>query len=223
MFAKWRFERALKPLAGSEHQGLRDYANADWPSPDTPMSEIPLLALDFELDGLQRNSHLLQAGWVDFTTNGIPMGKAVSRDIRSSADLNRDAVVVHGIGVERANAGEPVERVLTDLVTALAGRYMVAHSAGIEQSAIARASKSIFGVAVPVRSLCTLTLERHLNPNLTARGAYRLGACRARYGLPEYRAHDALTDAIAAAELLLAQCRQIGSDLKLTDVLRLAA
>lgn len=222
MFEKWRFERALKPLAQTNHQALSDYAAASWPSSDTPLSAVPLLALDFELDGLGRNSHLLQAGWVDFTVRGIVMAGAVSRDIRSSADLNREAVTVHGIGVERASAGEPLGRVLTDLVKALSGRYMVAHSAGIEQSAIARASKSVFGATVPVRALCTLKLERHLSPNLTAPGAYRLGACRARYGLPEYSAHDALTDAIAAAELLLAQCKRLGSDPTLGDMVRLA-
>lgn len=222
MFANWRFERALKPLAGSRHAALRDYANAAWPLPETPLANAPLLALDFELDGLTRDSHLLQAGWVKFSMRGIPMAGAASRDIRSSAELDRDAVVVHGIGEERAAAGEPIGRVLTDLVEALSGHYVVAHSAGNEQSAIARSTRSIFGNAVPVRSLCTLRLERHLSPNLIAPGAYRLGACRSRYGLPEYRAHDALTDAIAAAELFMAQCKRLGSNPTLGDVLKLA-
>ena len=198
LFGRWRFGRELKRLAASQHPVLQNYAAAQWPTPNTRLAEVPLLALDFELDGLERDAHLLQAGWVDFTTGGIPLERAVSRDIRSSADLRRDAVVVHGIGVERASAGEPIGAVLEDLIAALAGRFMVAHSAGIEQFAISRASKSVFGYAMPVRALCTLTLERHLSPNLGASDAYRLANCRERYGLPEYRAHDALTDAIAA-------------------------
>ena len=223
MFENWRFERALKPLAASDHAVLREYAAANWPAPDTPLAQVPLLAVDFELDGLTRDAHLLQAGWIDFTTCGIALSGAVSRDIRSFADLNRDAVVVHGIGVERASAGEPVTDVIGDLVAALSGRLMVAHAAGIEQSAIARSSAAVFGVRIPVRSLCTLTLERRLHPNLTAPNAYRLASCRARYGLPEYSAHDALTDAIACAELFLAQCRQLGTGATLADALRLAA
>lgn len=223
MFANWRFERALKPLSASTHPIIRDYAAARWPAPDTPLADAPLLALDFELDGLTRDAHLLQAGWVEFTARAIPLAGSVSRDIRSSAELDRNAVVVHGIGVERASAGEPVGAVLNDLITALTGRFMVAHSAGIERSAIARASQKIFGHAVPVRSLCTLTLERQLHPNLTAPNAYRLANCRARYGLPEYRAHDALTDAIACAELFLAQCKRLGPRATLGDALRMAA
>lgn len=223
MFAKWRFERALKPLAGSKHAALRQYAESIWPSANTPLDDVPLLALDFELDGLTKDAHLLQAGWVDFSLRGIPMANAVSRDIRSGAELDRNAVVVHGIGVERATAGEPIGRVLSDLVEALSGRYLVAHSAGIEQSAIARSTRKILGDAVPVRTLCTLAFERHLSPNLGAPGAYRLGACRERYGLPEYRAHDALTDAIAAAELFLAQCKRLGPQPTLDDALRFAS
>ena len=33
----------------------------------------------------------------------------------------------------------------------------------------------------------------------------RLQACRDHFGLPRYRAHEALTDAISAGELFLAQ------------------
>ena len=35
-------------------------------------------------------------------------------------------------------------------------------------------------------------------------GELTLAACRARYHLPDYRAHNALGDALATAELLLA-------------------
>jgi DNA polymerase-3 subunit epsilon len=38
-----------------------------------------------------------------------------------------------------------------------------------------------------------------------ARGALRLWTARERRGLPVYRAHEALTDALACAELYLAQ------------------
>ena len=47
-----------------------------------------------------------------------------------------------------------------------------------------------------------------------------LSACRARYELPHYGCHHALTDAMATAELLLAQCHQIsrGNELKLAEL-----
>ena len=82
---------------------------------------------------------------------------------------------------------------------------MVAHGAAIERRVIARLSKAHFGVDIPVRSICTLKLERRLNPNLVGTDAYRLAATRSRYNLPDYHAHNALVDAVATAELFLAQ------------------
>jgi DNA polymerase-3 subunit epsilon len=92
---------------------------------------------------------------------------------------------------------------------------MVAHGASIEREVIVRVTRVHFGIALPVRSICTLALERRLNPNLAGSGAYRLAATRARYGLPAYSQHDALSDALAAGELLLAQLSRMPTDTRL--------
>ncbi len=207
--ARWRFEQALAALARAELPALRQYAEHGWPAPDCPVSDAPLLALDFELDGLSKGAHLLQAGWVPFSGRRIALAQGVSRDIRSGADLDARAVVIHGIGEQRAARGEAVDTVVTALIEALAGRVMVAHAAGIERSALHGAVKKLFGAHLPLRLICTLTLERRLHPNLAGPEAYRLMSCRKRYGLPEYAAHDALTDALAAAELFQAQLTRL--------------
>lgn len=209
LFSRWRFERELAALARSGIAPLAAYAAADWPGEDCPAREAPLIALDFELDGLRRGAHLLQAGWTPFTAAAIPLAEAVSCDIRSDAQLDRKAVTIHGIGEERAGAGEPLGAVIERLVGALAGRAMVAHAAAIERTALGDATRAVFGHTLPIRAICTLRLEQHLNPGLTGSEAYRLGPARARYGLPDYAAHDALTDAIAAAELFQAQLSRL--------------
>ena len=220
MFAAWRFERALRALVGSEHSVIRDYASAPWPGRDMLVDDAPLLALDFELDGLSKEAHLLQAGWVPFAGRSIDLGDARSLDIRSDATLDDGAVVIHGIGEERAARGEKISEVMTHLIEVLAGRILVAHASRIEVSAIKRAARAVFNVDLPVRSICTLHLEQRLNPNAPARDAYRLANARARYGLPDYTAHDALTDAIAAAELFQAQMSRMGPDTRLGQVER---
>ncbi len=209
MLSQWRFERALKALAKSEHPALRHYAQADWPARDCPASEAPFLALDFELDGLRKDSHLLQAGFVQFLGRSISLAGAQSIDIQSDADLDAEAVTIHMIGEQRAALGEPIIDVVPMLIEVLAGRILVAHAATIEMTALQRAVKSVFGAHLPIRTICTLVLERELHPNLMGGEPYRLNSCRARYGLPEYRAHDALTDAIAAAELFQAQLSRL--------------
>ena len=212
----WRFGRRIAALAASDNPLLRDYAACRWPSPRTPLHEAKLLALDFELDGLGRTAHLLQAGWVPFDRSGIALGRAEAADIRSARRLKDEAVVVHGIGEERARGGEPLESVLAKLVPTLGGRILVAHGAQIEREAIERTTQALYGEALPVRAICTLALERRLNPNLVGSDAYRLAASRKRYNLPAYEQHDAFSDALAAAELLLAQLSRMPGDVRLS-------
>lgn len=205
----WRFARRLRQLAASDLPELQAYAQASWPDAQALVSDSSLLALDFELDGLSANAHVLQAGWIAFDTRGIPLANAQSFDVRSHRRLNDAAVTVHGIGEERARAGEPVSAIILELVQALQGRIIVAHGASIERSVIERTTRSLFGTALPVRAICTLALERRLSPGLAGHDAYRLAATRRRYNLPDYAQHDALSDAIAAAELFLAQLARL--------------
>jgi DNA polymerase III subunit epsilon len=65
----------------------------------------------------------------------------------------------------------------------------------------------------------TLRIEQRrlaLRQHAPQSGELRLEACRRRYGLPDYPAHDALVDAVAAAELLLAQASHAGGERGLT-------
>ncbi|MBX7541986.1 3'-5' exonuclease [Qipengyuania sphaerica] len=163
------------------------------------------MALDFELDGLGRGAHVLQAGWVEVSHGGIGLSTARSTDVRSLRQLDDQAVTVHGIGEQRARGGVAVRDIVDLFLREFAGKIIVAHGASVEREAISRISKAAFGIAIPVRTVCTLALERRLKPNLPGGDAYRLAATRQRYNLPPHEQHDALSDAIAAAELLLAQ------------------
>ena len=218
MFAAWRFDRALKALENSEHSVLREYAKAAWPERSLPATEAPFLALDFELDGLRKGADLLQAGWLPFRGKSIALSEAQSIDIRSKASLDDVAVTIHGIGEERALQGRKISEVVEALIKALSGRILVAHAARIEVSALQRATEVVFGANLPIRKVCTLTLEQHLKPNLHVKNAYRLAETRRRYGLPDYAAHDALTDALAAAELFQAQLRRMDDATKLSEL-----
>jgi len=218
ILSRWRFERALKPLRESGFPKLEAYAQADWPAPDILARDAPYLALDFELDGLRKGAHLLQAGWAAFEGRKLRLNDAHVVDIRSYAELDREAVTIHGIGEERAAQGEPIVEAIRAIIVALTGRIMIAHGASIEQTALSGTIRALTGLKFPVRRICTLMLERQLHPNLTGGDAYRLGPTRARYGLPEYQPHDALTDAIAAAELFAAQLTRLPDEIRLSEL-----
>ena len=218
LFGRWRDDRALKALAASGYPKLSAYGRAAWPDPQTPAREAPYLALDFELDGLAKGAHLLQAGWAPFEGTVLRLDEAQSHDIRSYAQLNRQAVTIHGIGEERAAQGMPILDLVRALLDAITGRILVAHAAQIEVTAMQTAIQSLAGLKLPVRRVCTLALERRLHPNFMGADAYRLATTRTRYGLPEYAPHDALTDAIAAAELFQAQLSRMPPGVTLAEV-----
>lgn len=212
MFANWRFQRALRKIAAHQASQLRDYAGEPWPDRSALIASVPFLALDFELDGLGADAHALQVGWVAFSPAVIPLGAAEAHDIQSDRILDDAAVAVHGIGEDRARKGRAIGTVFDDLIAALKGRILIAHGASIECDVMRRVSRQLFGIALPVRSICTLALEQHLHPQLPGSGPYRLAATRARYGLPAYGQHDALSDALGAAELFLAQLAHMPDD-----------
>ncbi|WP_246615091.1 hypothetical protein [Agarivorans litoreus] len=63
----------------------------------------------------------------------------------------------------------------------------------------------------PVLWIDTLSIEKSLlaNANRQKNGDYRLASVRKRYCLPDYPGHNALVDAVATAELLLAQSKRV--------------
>jgi DNA polymerase-3 subunit epsilon len=212
MLRGWLFDRALKKLRRSKEPVIADYAHSVWPDPDTPAGQASYCALDFELDGLREDADILQVGWLPFEGQTIRLDSARSLDIRSMSRLDDDAVAIHGIGEQRAEAGVPLKAAFRELLPDLGGRIIIAHGASIERRALSRMAKSVFGTGLPIRAICTLALERRIHPNLVGTDPYRLGASRARYRLPASPLHDALEDAIATAELFQAQLLHLPRD-----------
>ena len=88
------------------------------------------------------------------------------------------------------------------------GRVLVFHNAVLDNAYLNRLSRTLYGAPLCLPTVCTLQLERrrlHRRDRAIKPGDLRLAACRARYGLPPYPSHNALWDALATAELLLAQ------------------
>ena len=104
---------------------------------------------------------------------------------------------------------------LGEVLQNLAGHVLVAHCREIERQFLNWACRSRIGEPIDFPVVDTMELEarvhRRKQQRLFARlfggepPSIRLAASRARYGLPRYRPHHALTDALASAELLQAQ------------------
>ncbi len=226
----WRLARERSRLAQRTRPGpLRDCLTAPLPASSTALSEAPLLAVDFETTGLDpRRDVILSIGYVPVDGLTIRLGGAGSRILalsdgfgrrlnsedRRAGDPGRGRVgvgqsaTVHGLTDDVVDKGVPLRQGIDEVLTALRGRVLLAHYSAIERYFLNSACRSLYGVELPLSSIDTLELQRRIVAGPTGHappGALRLGAAREHFGLPRYRAHDALTDALACAELYLAQ------------------
>lgn len=191
------------------------------PALSTPWPEAELLALDFETSGLDtEQDRILSMGWVRISGARIHMGSA-RHVLLGSAESVGQSATVHGLTDTDIADGLPLPEALQQLLAELEGRVLVSHGAPIELNFLAAACRRCFGVPPTLRYIDTLALERRIRRNeVDPSGYMRLHACRERYGLPTYRAHNAAIDALACAELLLAQVGRIGDEdsLRLRDL-----
>ncbi|WP_435200987.1 exonuclease domain-containing protein [Janibacter sp. GS2] len=194
---------------------LRDYLSTPFPDPGTPLDEVPLLALDVEATGLDVEAdRVIAVGWVPVDGLAIDLSGAQRRILATRREVGQSATV-HGLTDDALAAGDLPIDVLAQLLEALAGRVLLAHHASIEVGFLAAACRRVYGVPFVASSVDTLALHRRvLTDGVGAQpdplpGSLRLWAARERYGLPRYRAHEPLTDALACAELYLAQVAEL--------------
>lgn len=187
---------------------LRRYLDVPAPAADTQAAALPLLAVDLETTGLStRDDRILAVGFVPVDGQVIDLSGARQIVVRSDGDVGQSATV-HGLTDDTVAGGIPLADALEQVLSALAGRALLAHYATIEEGFLSVACRAEFGHPLPVTVVDTLELQRRLTTNAwdnPRAGSLRLGAARAAHGLPRYRAHEALTDALSCAELWLAQ------------------
>lgn len=195
--------------------------------PDPSVSDLALVALDLETTGLDPARHeILSIGLVPVTGLTIALDGARHWAVRPAGPQGvGQSATVHGITDDALAGAVPIDTVLPDVLTALRGRVLLAHHASIEVGFLTRAGRA---AGLPVPDLTVVdTVRLHRRVLRLGRGHrsvadedLALGAAREHLGLPRYRSHDALTDALACAELFLAQVAALGDDLTLRQLLR---
>jgi DNA polymerase-3 subunit epsilon len=206
-----------RQLAGQARDPrIRGFYEAGCPAPDTPIRDVPLVALDFETTGLEADEHsIVSIGLVPFTLDGIQLGKAWHQVVRPQLPLHQTSITIHGITHSDIDKAPDLAEVLDTLFEHLNGRIPVVHYRNIERPFLNVALQWRLKESLRFPVLDTMAIEAYLhpdrNPNRWQRllgkrpVSIRLADSRLRYGLPHYAGHNALIDAIATAELLQAQ------------------
>jgi DNA polymerase III subunit epsilon len=194
---------------------LRTYYDMPFPPRSRDWMQVEFLALDLETTGSDPGvDEIVSAGWVRISGGAMDLGTATRRMVRPSGPMPEASAVIHAITDDEAAQGEPLRAVLVDILRALGGRVLVAHYARTELGFLDAACRRCLGggLLVPVVDTLELARRRHSKAGREpARGEFRLDALRMQYNLPGHQMHDALSDAIAAAELFLAQAAELSA------------
>tara|TARA_R110002049_G_C9167954_1_gene561624 strand:+ start:2343 stop:3065 length:723 start_codon:yes stop_codon:yes gene_type:complete len=195
---------------------VKAFFDAGVVDPQTPLNEVPFLAMDFETTGLDPHEHgIVSVGMVPFTLSRIRCRKASHFIVKPRQTLLPKSVTIHGITHSDVRSAPDLDEVLHEFLPMLAKQVVVVHYRHIERdflnlALLTRIQESLF---FPV--IDTMLLEEQIRQkqrSVVARLigqrstlSLRLPDIRERYGLPRYNLHHALTDALATAELLQAQ------------------
>ncbi len=188
---------------------LRQYLAVPFPEPARDYRDVELLAVDMETTGLDpRKDLMLSVGHVLVRCGRVELATARHRMIRIDRAVPEASAVIHQITDDQAAGGEELGMVIAELLGALAGRVMIAHHARIERTFLGAACRKLYGrdLLVPIADTQALARRSFERRDIPFKGSdLRLHALGDRYNLPRYDAHNALSDALAAAELFLAQ------------------
>ncbi len=195
---------------------MRRFLEAPLPDPSTPASRLPLLAVDVETTGLDpERDRLLSIGWVPVDALAIPLAGAGHVIVHSDAQVGQSATL-HRITDDQLSQGSELVEAVDAFLTACTGRVLLAHHAVLETGFLGLACEQVHGVRPRFSVVDTMQVQYRLLTqgfdDEPPRGALRLWGARDQYGLPRYAAHNALTDALACAELFLAEVGAMGGD-----------
>jgi DNA polymerase-3 subunit epsilon len=208
MLQRWRHARRCRRLARQCGQPqLRHYLESCSRLNIRHIANTPMIAVDMELTGLdKRKDHIIAMGWTLIDKGRIQMGSNQHMVISPEGSVGSSAVI-HEMLDNEVERGVGIEDGLRALFRAGRGRVWVLHHAGLDIGFLKKACPPWAGVVPGFIVLDTLRIEyrRQLRRGKPVKpGELQLSAVRERYSLPRYKAHNALSDAFATAELMLA-------------------
>ena len=185
----------------------------------------PLISVDLELTGLDpRSNQIISIGWTLIDEGRIQMNS--NRHVLINADQSvGSSAAIHELLDSEVAEGIALESGLEALFEAAIGRAWVFHHAGLDVAFLQQACMNWAGIVPPFVVLDTMQIElaqRKRREVPVQHGDLQLGRLRSDYHLPRYTAHNALIDAFATAELLLAIAARMdrNSPVKLAPYLR---
>ena len=193
--------------------------------PAAVLADLEFVAVDTELTGFDPRRHaLVSIGAVRLRGLSILPGEAFYTLVRPPAGVPRHATLVHGLTGAALAAAPPVAEALAAFLDFLGPAVVVGHHVDLDMGFLNASARRHLGGELAAPCIDTLRLamayeEKRLSPESGAgleHAAFDLPSLCRRYGLPEFAAHDARHDALAAAYLFVYLAKKLGRGRALT-------
>lgn len=189
------------PIAGLYQQRPADTG--------TSVDRVRFLVVDCEMSGLDARKHqLLSMGWVSIECLRVVNASGHHVLIYSEQDTG-DSSVIHGLSDSRLAGASSAASALITLSKQVPDSILVFHHAPLDLQFMQQAARRYFRCPLLFSYIDTMEIEQQRYRNQQTNPGFRLAQCRERYGLPNSPQHNALADARATAELLLAQLQYL--------------
>lgn len=140
-------------------------------------------------------------GRVPIKNGAIQLAEAEHHFSKIDSGVGKSAVI-HQIRYSELDDAVSVTAIMYRFLDVAAGKVLVFHNADLDMTFVNCLSKKLYAAPVLASVVDTLQLEKRRllsNESVLQLGVWRLHSCRQCYNLPDYPAHDALTDAVGLA------------------------
>lgn len=170
---------------------------------NSPSHAFDWALVDVETSGLIPRQHrVLSVAVVTVDADGTQTGE-FSTLLNPGCDPG--PVRVHGLTADRLRGAPTFEQIVDRIALMLRDRVLVAHNAQFDYDFLAHEFARARSWLPVSRRLCTLALNRQMDPPTSD---LRLGTLAAHYGVRQLRAHEALDDTRVLAGILKASLQE---------------
>ena len=204
---------------------MRDYLSQPFINRKNLIRETDIISLDIETTGLNPDiDKIVSIGLVQISQLGIKLNTCWHQIIQTKNTLSEKSVVIHTITDDQSAAGMSIENAIEELLQRLKGKVVLVHNAKVEQSFINVICQKLYNSDFVMQVIDTQFLAKrsfYRRNQVYKSNELRLFNLRKIYNMPPYKAHNALLDAIATAELFLAILNSISpnNNAPLKDIL----
>ena len=173
--------------------------------------DVVYWALDLETGGLDPARHpVLSVGMVPVRAGIVMVGESFYSLVRADGHIGRDSLLVHHIMPSEVAGAPSRETIVEEIDGRLRDAVLLVHSAAMDVPFLRRLYKQGGRRRPRPRVVDTAVLAERV-PGALLGGQSDLSGIRERLGLPRYREHHALSDALATAELFLVLRHHVGA------------